>query len=125
MPVEIIDLDKLVGDDKLVTLAGQQYRLPPDMPVELYLRINRYANEDLSDPQMVESLYQEVLGLFRYGDPDIESLPLSMSQLVQAIGRIYGEDDGDVDANPTSPKRTRGGSSKTASRNGSKSRSRR
>ena len=90
---------------------------PPDLPVELFLRINQASNEGLGDAAMVQSLYDEVLGLFRYKDPSVKSLPLGMGQLVGAIAAIYG-DDTEADeqpAGPTTPS-TRGASSKTKTR---------
>ena len=111
MSTQIVDLDALLGDDKRVKLGGKTYTLPADLPVELYLKINRAAKEGMDDALMVETLYDEVLDLFRYKAPDLDALPLSMNQLVGAIGAIYGDKpDDESEEDPTTPK-TRGASS--------------
>lgn len=122
MPTTIIDLDEFLGADKQVKLHGQRYVLPPDLPAELYLKINKFAQSGASEVEMVEALYEEVLNLFRYKQPDLKSLPISLSQLVVAIGRIYG--DGEPEEKPARPPRPKpsggaarsGTSSRTAKR---------
>lgn len=117
MATKIIDLDEFLGADKQVRLGGKLYVLPPDLPAELYLKINKFAQTDASELEMVEALYDEVLGLFRYKDPKLGTLPISLSQLVVAVGRIYG-DAAEGDATPPPARRTRGGaaSSKTTAK---------
>ena len=103
---EIIDLDELLGADKRVKLAGKVYTLPPDLPAELYLTIIRLARENPSEAEMIEALYDQLLGLFRYKDPKLESLPLTIQQCTTAVARIYGDQS---DQEQTRPPRTRGG----------------
>lgn len=105
----IIDLDDILGEDKLVKLQGETYRLPPDLPVELYLKIQRLASQDASETEMIEALYEDVLTLFRHKKPDLKELPLSLAQLVTAIPTIYGGGADEDDA--ARPQRTRGGAS--------------
>jgi len=113
MRSDLIDLDELLGDDKKVKVGGTIYTLPPDLPVELYFKINRFAGTDATDVEMIETLYAEVLQLFRYKNPDLNEIPLSLSQLVSAIGRIYGS--GEVEDAPPPPARgSRSTSKKTA-----------
>jgi hypothetical protein len=112
-PTKIVDLDAVLGEDKLVSLGGKTYRLPPDIPVELWLKFTRYSGEGLSDEEMITRLYDGVLSLFRYGDPKLKDVPLSMAQLVQVIGQVYGEEGETEQARPTkqtngaSPRRSR------------------
>lgn len=114
MATTIIDLDDILGADKQVRLKGKVYRLPPDLPVELYLKIQRAAGQDVTETEIFETLYENILELFRYKQPGLKELPLSLAQLVTAIPTIYGGDEAaDGDAAP--PPRTRGGrSSKSA-----------
>lgn len=118
MATPIVDLDQFLGADKRVKLRGQTYTLPPDLPVEVYLRIQRAATEGLEEREQVETLYGELLELFRYGDPKIEKLPLGMTQLLIVIPAVYNPDavDGDAEERPTRT-RTRGGKSPTRSNN--------
>lgn len=106
MSSEIVDLDAVVGPPKKVRLGGTVYVLPGDIPVELYLALNQAAQaEEAGDGDQVEILYEQLLDLFRIHQPDLETLPLSMTQLVQAIPTIYGGADTDEGKEP--PKRTR------------------
>lgn len=120
---KIIDLDEVVSDDKRVRLGGKVYVLPPDLPVELFLWINKVNDDGSTEVEMVERLYTEILNLFRYKDPKLESLPLSMPQLVTALAKIYGtpddEPDGD-DGRP--PRRSRSGGATSSAPRRTKSR---
>src|SRR5690242_7249738 len=121
MSTKIIDLDAVLGDDKKVRLAGKTYTLPPDIPVELYLKLNRESEQERTDAEVVSELYEDVLGLFKYGDPKITKLPISLGQLLIAIGRVYGSDsEPGVEDPPT--RRTAGSRSSSRASNG-KSRS--
>jgi hypothetical protein len=118
MATQIIDLDELLSAEKKVRLVkgGPVYTLPADVPVELYLRINNAAKQGLSEAEMVEALYRELLELFQYGDPKITKLPLGVRQIVGVIPAIYGDGGtDDSEKRPTTPK-TRGGSGAKARR---------
>lgn len=86
---QIIDLDALVGPPKKVRLAGEIYKLPADLPAALFLKISAYADSELSEVEMAEDLYEELLELFRVHQPDVESLPIGIAQMVLAIPQIY------------------------------------
>ena len=74
----------------------------------------------MNELDLVEEMYDEVLDLFRYKQPTLKELPLSLAQVVLAIGHIYGGGVSEGDAGP--PPVTRGGaSSKTRSRAASRS----
>lgn len=90
MAQEIVDLDVVAGPPKKVRLAGKVYTLPPDLPVELYLRLNQQAQAEMSDHEQIVELYNELLELFRYGDPRIRELPVGLVTLISAIPTIYG-----------------------------------
>ena len=126
MATRIINLDELLPEEKQVTIQGKTYRLPGDLPVELYLRINNAAKQkDLTESETIELLYGELLELFRYGDPKLTRLPLGVGQLVQVIPAIYGaQDDDEGEAERPTTRRTRGASGKTAPKSQRSSRSR-
>lgn len=114
---KIINLDELLPADKKVELNGVVYTLPGDIPTPLYLKITGFEpdSEEAAERQVIENLYNALLELFQYGNPDLTELPLSLGQTLQAIGVVYGgagdtEDDADA-ARP--PKRTRGGATKS------------
>jgi hypothetical protein len=107
---KFVDLDKIVGADIRVQVGGVKYVLPGDMPADLYLEVNRRAQEgDESDYEAIRGLHERVLDLFRHKQPDLESIPgLTLRQLFLAVGEIYGPDDGDQeDAEASKPVRPR------------------
>jgi hypothetical protein len=105
MAQEIIDLDELLGSDKRVKLGGKVYLLAPDLPADLYLEIIRFSREEHSEAELIEALYERLLDLFRYKQPDLKALPMSVGQVVQAVGRIYGDEGAEKKPRPP---RTRG-----------------
>lgn len=100
MPSDIIDLDEILPDDKRVKLQGTIYTLPPEIPVELFLRINKMSDDGVAEDQQVGRLYEEILELFRYKQPDLEKLPLGLGQLMGAISQIYGNREADAPRPP-------------------------
>lgn len=117
----ITDIDEILGTSKKVRLHGEIYELPPDLPVELYLWINRLNDRDeadeMSEIEMVEKLYGEVLELFRYKRPDLKTLPISLPQLVAVIPSVYSQQDAEEDEGPRPPQRkASGGRRQTGSR---------
>lgn len=110
------DLDELCPPDIRVKLKGEIYILPGDMPVELFAKIQQLAKSDASEAEMVETLYDELLGLFRYKQPKLSKLPIGMTQLVGALAYIYR--DSDPEEKPAGPpRRSRsGGATRTGQR---------
>ena len=114
----IVDLDELLGGIVEVKLGGDVYKLPDDIPAELWLKITSVGQQvrdgEISDNQeILNLLYGQILELFQVYQPDIESLPLGVRRMVEVIPAIYGNREtkaGEGDARPTTPK-TRGGSS--------------
>ena len=123
MAQKIVDLDAVAGQPIKVKLGGKHYLVPADCPTPLYLRMLNLADQgDPDDPQIVAQLYGDVLELFRVHQPDLESLPLGLTQLVESLGLIYGADDEAAAADPTPPKANAGTkSSKTKARTSSRS----
>jgi hypothetical protein len=112
---QIIDLDAILPRDKEVTLAGKAYRLPGDLPIELYLKIQR-ASKDLGDSgadSFLEEVYNEILELFRLRDKTVKTLPLGITQMLRVIPLVYASET--VEGKPQTPKATLG-ASRTRSR---------
>lgn len=102
MPATIIDLDEILGDPKRVRLAGKVYTLPADVPVELFLQVNKLSQqEDRAESEIVEQMYEDLLGLFRVHQPTLKALPISLGQLLVAFSTIYGKEE--EPAKPTRP----------------------
>jgi hypothetical protein len=89
-----VDLDALAPAPKRVKLAGKVWKLPGDMPMELFIRTQAYesrveAGED--EAQMLMELQGEILALFKVHQPTMKSLPpIGLVQLLRALGQIYG-----------------------------------
>lgn len=106
MSQKIVDLSDLLAEDKLVKFRadGATYRLPGDLPAELFLAIQQEAErqqaaidsgEVLSDLHVITALTEQILKLFQYGDPSIEQLPeeITIPQLLGLITRLYGPEE--------------------------------
>ncbi len=101
---EPISLDA-IGDQepKRVRLAGKTYDLPPDIPVELWLRVSRYMAGGATETETVTGLYEATLELFRTADPKLAELKINLGTLIRALAQIYNPA---ADADPP-PKRAR------------------
>ena len=88
---EITELDDLLPELKRVRFArdGEVFTLPGDIPVELYLEINRHAQQDLT-VETIDILRDQCLELLRIHQPDLERLPCSLTQMIMLIPRVYG-----------------------------------
>lgn len=108
MATKIIDLSDVVGPPKKVRLQadGPVYKLPADIPAPLYLKVSSYADqEDMSEAEMAEDLYAEMLELFQVHQPDLDELPIGLVALITAVPTIYGsaavEDEDEGGAPPS------------------------
>lgn len=121
----IIDLDVLAPDDLQVTLHGETYLLPGDIPVPTMLDLERgmlaisTAADQEASVDALEQLHDVVLDLFRIRQPGLEDLPLGLNQTVALVQGLYqGEADGDGGAvdPPKAPSKARAGTRSTTSR---------
>src|SRR4051794_35129170 len=93
-PTVDTDLDALAPAPKRVRLAGKIWKLPGDMPMDLFMRTQGYearvaAGED--EAAMLLELQQEFLDLFKVHQPTLKKLPnIGIVQLLRALGQIYG-----------------------------------
>lgn len=98
MPEKIVDLDALTGGPIRVRIRGKWYTLPPDMPVELYLRLTAVENAAEGEAtDEIRRMADEILKLFQdpaFGDPSIRALPpIGIKQLLGFLMNVYGEQD--------------------------------
>ena len=93
--IQIIDLDAALPPDKQVRIGGEVHTLPGDIPVELFLRIQRAAAEleaattagDVT--ASIGDLHEAILTLFRERDATITHLPLGTGQMASLLMRVY------------------------------------
>jgi hypothetical protein len=130
MSQKIVDLDAALGEPIRVKLKGTIYKLPPDLPVELWLALGETdddtAGEDAAEltPAQkaeamrveVEDLYTMILDLFREHQPTLEKLPIGMGQLVTLIGNVYGQKPDQDAAEGKAPRTTARRGRQTSSR---------
>lgn len=113
-----IDLDEVILADHKVRLAGREYLLPGDLPVEQMLglshawdQLSTREGEEHSGDELVRDLYDRALELFRVRQPDLESLPIGVVSIGRLIAGLYGglDDEATPAADPPSaPERKAG-----------------
>ena len=113
MPTEIIDLDLILGEPIEVQLGGQVYKLPPDIPAELFLKMAAYDGAD-NVAVLVTEIQDELLDLFKVHQPDMQTLPGTLTQMVALVPMVYGGRGSAEAADP--PKAKAKGGTKSGSR---------
>lgn len=114
-----VDLDALAPRPKRVRLGGKVHRLPGDMPMGLFMRIQAFgqrvaAGDD--ETAMLAELSDELLELFQVHQPQMKTLPpMGITQLLQALGAIYGGGPGEAPAQTRAPRSRKKTPSATAS----------
>jgi hypothetical protein len=99
------DLDALVPDDFDVKLGGIIYKLPGDLPLEIYIRINKASEQEDTDEQAaLDGVVAAMVDLFawRYQDkPEETRIREAVSTALKSRGvrfnttllqNIYGRD---------------------------------
>jgi hypothetical protein len=121
MSQQIVDLSAVAGPPKKVRFqeGGEIFKFPADIPVPLYLRLTTLEDEELDDNEAAQEIYDELLELAQVHQPDVDSLPIGLVAMVQAIPRIYGDAPDEEDGKPTRP--TKGGTRSTKTRKRSRS----
>lgn len=118
-PLAEIDLDALAPKPKRVKLGGKWYRLPGDMPMGLFVRVQGYeqridAGED--EAGLLTELQSELLALFQVNQPTMKKLPeIGVLSLMGALGAIYASGEA-APAAPANRAQTRQAKRKTPSK---------
>jgi hypothetical protein len=103
-----VDLDALAPPLKRARLGGKVYRLPGDMPLVLFFKIQAFGQrvergED--EMAMLTELSEELLALFKVHQPTLKALPdMGVLVLLQALGAIYGGGPGEAPASTPTPR---------------------
>ena len=105
-----VDLDALAPAPKRTRLGGKVYRLPGDMPLELFFRIQAFeqrVNAGEDETALLSELRDELLALFQVHQPQMKALPpIGVLTLMASLGAIYsGGSRGE--APPTTTPRSR------------------
>lgn len=99
-----VDLDALAPAPKRVKLAGKVWRLPGDMPMDLFMRMQTYGPRLLDgadESELLAELQGELLALFQEYQPTLKKLPaMGFVQLMRALGDIYGPGEPPGEAAP-------------------------
>lgn len=102
----IIDIGFLVEPRQVrLVEGGTVYKLPPDVPVPLMLALEHYADAEITT-DLVEDLYGQVLALFQVYQPDLDRVPIGLTQLMTLVRRVYAAEEEEVP--PPKPKRAGG-----------------
>ena len=74
----IIDLDALVPDPRQVKLGGVVYELPGDMPLEIFLRVNKAAQAEADDGEgAMVSMIGALVDLFGWENAAVDKDAIS------------------------------------------------
>lgn len=90
----VTDLDELLPDDKIVRLAGREWKLPGDLPMETFLRLGRLEQESEKDDADEENLLQRMVVILvdlftmELEDGKPEDLASGKAQLSKVFGRL-------------------------------------
>lgn len=113
------DLDALVPTDKDVRLGGIRYTLPGDLPLEIYIRVNKASElEEESEQDALDHMVNAMVDLFAWlyqTKPEEDRIREDVGKTLRSRGirfnttllqNIYGQDLEDPkvedgDANPT------------------------
>jgi hypothetical protein len=101
------DLDALVPTDKQVRFGGITYSLPGDIPLEIFVRVNKAQalEEEDRDSEAMEELVSALTDLFSAksaGRPEYDSVRNTVEQVLRSRGvqfltsliqNIYSSDD--------------------------------
>lgn len=84
------DLDALVPTEKTVKLGGVEYKLPGDLPLEIYLRMNKAGTlENEDDQAALDELVGASVDLFAHlkkSDPAVDDLRSNVEKVLRARG---------------------------------------
>jgi hypothetical protein len=102
-PLGDVDLDALAPKPKNVKLGGKWWKLPGDMPMGLFMRIQAFeqrVEQGEDETTLLSELHDELLGLFQVHTPTLKALPeIGVLVLLGALGAIYGAGAGEAPPN--------------------------
>lgn len=112
-----VDLDALAPSPKKMRLGGKVWKLPGDMPMELYFRLQSFDEQikaGADETGLLASLRDELLELMQVHQPTLKELPagIGLRTLIGALPAIYS---GATEGEGTPNRATRRSKKKTTS----------
>jgi hypothetical protein len=103
----ILNLDKLIKDDKILILNGAEIKIPADLPVKFILRMQAAAQEIQKDQNSIENImksYDIMYDIIAIRNPDFISREdfrenITMSQYIALCNFITGVETAPEDEN--------------------------
>lgn len=116
-PLVDVDLDALAPRPTTIRLAGKVWKLPGDMPMDLYFRLQSFDQQiqaGADETGLLGSLRDELLELLQVHQPNLKSLPagIGLKTLIGALPAIYS---GGAEGEGTPNRATRRSKRKTTS----------
>lgn len=90
MSDDIKDLDALVPSDKKVSLGGRLYTVPGDIPMEVFVRVNKAGLlEDEDEAAAIQEMVGALVDLFSWnaiGKPSEDDTRASVEKTLRRLG---------------------------------------
>lgn len=109
----IIDLKDLIDLDRVViTVDGEPYTLPGDLPVPEFLRLRHRFNLMVSDDEPAEEfdadetlgeMHEQLLGMFQVHHPDLTELPFGSKGVIPVVFAYLNQNMGEIAEDPVPP----------------------
>lgn len=114
---KIIDLDALVPELRQVKLGGVVYKLPGDMPLEIFLRINKAAQQSEDDDSdetkilaAMEIMVNALVDLFSWENKEVDRAAVEttvkrrgLKSVMTMLQDIYNDPEPEAETDPTTP----------------------
>lgn len=89
MSDDIKDLDALVPSDKRVSLGGRVYTVPGDIPMEVFVRVNKAGLlEDENEAGAVEEMVGALIDLFTWNSKGKPEETVNRKEIEAALRRM-------------------------------------
>jgi hypothetical protein len=87
---EILDLDAVVAQDIVVVLGGEEYRIPGDPPMEIYVQLLdlEQRGDEIDAREFLDSVLEPVYELFAIRQPELERDTLRRKIGIAQIGAV-------------------------------------
>lgn len=93
----LINLDKIVPEDKIVVLGGREYTIPGATPVRIMLEILKNAQSIQTNPNdlnAIEKGFKLIYDLLKVRNPDLDydvfANSIGMEQYIALVNAVYG-----------------------------------
>ncbi|MFA5423692.1 MAG: hypothetical protein WC374_07515 [Phycisphaerae bacterium] len=73
--MKILNLDEITSDDRKVVIAGEEYVIPGDLPVDVMLRLIGNSNKIQENPNDITAMRDGIdilVGVFQIRNPNVD-----------------------------------------------------